>query len=148
MCALVTALRRSGYSGKIDAWFSDMDILTINDVCIPFVKSALVAFQVDTHFCAASWDDLNCGNAYFNVILSSECVYREDLFQSHSQCISRLLSKDGLAFVAAKRYYFGCGGGTIGFSDYCSSFMTVDLVETFENGFSNTREILELKAKP
>ncbi len=83
----------------------------------------------------------------FDIILSSECIYRSDLFESHAKVIQRCLNEDGLCLIAAKRYYFGCGGGTIDFTDYLEHSdcqLKLELALVLENGKSNTREILEI----
>ena len=51
------------------------------------------------------------GFGTFDLILSAETAYREDTTRSLVECIARTLSATGEAFVATKRYYFGCGGG-------------------------------------
>jgi hypothetical protein len=101
--------------------------------------------RIEVSYIAASWEELQVVSQTVDIILSSECIYREDLFTSHSDVIYSCLSREGVAIVAGKRYYFGCGGGTIAFSDFITTRfpqMQASLEETFENGMSNTREII------
>jgi SAM-dependent methyltransferase len=149
---LATLLHSSGYSGRLIMYFQDLSPETIESVTKPNVLTAFSALgdafskQIEPHFVASSWDDFVDVVGAADIILSSECVYREDLFESHSHVIERILAPDGIALVAAKRYYFGCGGGTIEFADYVAqkTALKAELAAVFENGMSNTREILAI----
>ena len=152
-CSLVRVLRTGGFLGKIHACFQDMDQGTIENVTKPFVFNELADLLhisspgLEVEFVGTAWDDFAVPSGRYHIVLSSECVYREDLFAPHAKIVEKALSEDGLAFVAAKRYYFGCGGGTIGFSEFLEATfanLQVELVKTIENGMSNTREILSV----
>ena len=153
-CSLLTCLTDSGYSGKIAVLFQDYNQETIDSVTRPNVESKLSHFppnvkeRIQINFMACPWD--KCDVSTFHIILSSECIYREDLFESFADVLDKTLSvSNSVCYVAAKRYYFGCGGGTIEFSEFLSNSPTysdlhVNVVHVEENGFSNTREILEI----
>jgi hypothetical protein len=101
-------------------------------------------------YLAGSWDNLSGSLSpnTFDIILSSECIYREDLFESFTRMILNSISSGSVSLVAAKRYYFGCGGGTIGYCEYLSQNypeLQVELVHVVEDGMSNTREILSIR---
>ena len=125
-----------------------MDEETIESVTKPQVEKVVSTIpqpfrsRIDIRYIVSSWKSL--ADVQADIILSSECIYREDLFAAHAGVIERSLYPDGIALIAAKRYYFGCGGGTIEFSEFLSSKteLKADLAEVFENGVSNTREIL------
>ena len=149
---LVTLLYSSGYKGKLTIYFQDLSPETIESVTKPNVLTAFKSLgsdfmeRIEPHFVASSWDEFRDVAGRADIVLSSECVYREDLFASHSDVIERILAPQGIALVAAKRYYFGCGGGTIEFADYLAqkTALKADLAAVFENGMSNTREILAI----
>lgn len=148
--SFVGELRRIDYSGNISATLQDLDTRTIENVTKPAMRdSSYRNERVHCEYVVRSWDKLIFSSS-FQVILSSECVYREDLFESHANVIEQSLSKDGVCIVAGKRYYFGCGGGTMAFADYIGNHFPqfkVSLEETFENGMSNTREIISIVRK-
>ena len=153
-CSLVSSVVRSGYAGKVVVVLQDYNQETIDSVTIPNVKSRLAALlpeereRIRVLFQACPWDQ--CELSQFHVILSSECIYREDLFESFSGVLDKTLAScNSVCYIAAKRYYFGCGGGTIEFSEFLSrtpaySNWHVNVVHVEENGLSNTREILEI----
>ena len=151
-CSLLSSLQELRFVGSISVCFQDYDQATIDSVTRPAVEGHLATLsrefrsQVTVSFVVCDWMSLDYPPSSANIILSSECVYRSDLFESHAGAIERSMRSDGVALIAAKRYYFGCGGGTIDFSEYLSgsSSLHAELAEVFENGFSNTREILIL----
>ena len=53
----------------------------------------------------------------------------------------------GVAYIAAKTYYFGVGGGTTSFKKMLKrdGMLEVHTVATFDEGDGNKREILKLK---
>ena len=64
--------------------------------------------------------------------------------------ISTLLSVNGLAVLASKRYYFGVGGGVFELEQIIrdageSSTYLILSKSSFEDGFSNIRDIVVLK---
>lgn len=153
LCAALLALDRFGFTGSVNITLQDMDASTIESVTKPYVESVMNKLsaqflgRVRVEFVVSRWDSLEISRNSQDVILSSECIYRDDLFPSHAEVIAKSLSPDGVALVAGKRYYFGCGGGTIDFSCYLNEHypeFKVGSVSVFENGMSNTREILSV----
>lgn len=150
---LVDSLMSQGYRGKVRLILQDLDGRTIETVTKPNIEARLDQLQtsgqldVIVEYVACSWENIDSFSYEANIILSSECIYRSDLFSSHAAVIARMLSSDGVAVFAAKRYYFGCGGGTIDFCEFLDQStlgLKSELVEVIENGRSNTREILEI----
>jgi hypothetical protein len=141
-------LALNGYEGSVTVHLQDMDEVTIESVTKPHVENVISTLpepfgsRINIRYIVSSWEALDDVQA--DIILSSECIYREDLFTAHAGVIERSLPPHGIALLAAKRYYFGCGGGTIEFSEFLASNteLIADLAEVFENGVSNTREIL------
>lgn len=66
-------------------------------------------------FYSGDWDSFNGklpSNEVYDVILTSETIYNESNYKKLISLFVDRLSKDGVAYVAAKIYYFGVGGGT------------------------------------
>lgn len=154
--SLLSVLDLVGFRGRINLMLQDLGADTIDSVTRPSVEEGITRLSPDfrsrvfIEFVAGAWADMEILPNSFHIVLSSECIYREDLFDSHASIMNRMLAIDGVAILAAKRYYFGCGGGTIEFSEYLNkqfSDLQVDLESTFENGMSNTREIIGIKRR-
>ncbi len=152
-CGLLDSLLSLGYKGDIRLILQDLDSGTIETVTKPNVTKALETVRAGwddglrVEYIACSWDEMRTFSRSANIVLSSECIYRSDLFSSHAEAMDKTLLDDGIALVAAKRYYFGCGGGTIDFMEFLegsSLGLKSELAEVIENGRSNTREILQV----
>ena len=58
------------------------------------------------------------------------------------------LSDNGVALIASKRFYFGVGGGTLVLTELIrqrGGVLSCELLEVFEDGHSNIREIIMLR---
>ncbi len=156
----MSAFLNRGYSKPLNVVLQDYSQDTLDSVTRPHVNSKLGISPDDSkcnvrlHFVASPWESFSLDHlelADIQVVLSSECIYREDLFESFAAVLDKALgSANSVCYIAAKRYYFGCGGGTIAFSEYLSqhpvySQWKVNVVHIEENGISNTREILEIQ---
>lgn len=85
-----------------------------------------------------------------NLVLASEVLYNPDYYAALGNLLFFLLSpKNSLALISTKRYYFGVGGGTQAFLSLTKhqfgSNLACEVVTTFENGISNTRDIISVK---
>ncbi|XP_072949097.1 histidine protein methyltransferase 1 homolog [Epargyreus clarus] len=67
-----------------------------------------------TFYCGdwASFDKKLSENVQYDIILTSETIYNVQNYDKLINLIINRLSKSGVAYVAAKTYYFGVGGGT------------------------------------
>lgn len=85
----------------------------------------------------------------YDVVLTAETIYSLEAMRSLHACLAACLRPAGsasVAYVAAKSYYFGVGGGTDAFSRLvaaegrfaCTTFAVLD------DGLSMRREILRL----
>ena len=97
-------------------------------------------------FLSGDWKDFPPPTRSFDVIVSSETIYNQDSYGSLIQVIDRHLTPtSGRAFIAAKTYYFGVGGGTRSFEDFVRSSgtsLTSSVVKIIPA--SVQREILQL----
>ncbi len=89
------------------------------------------------------------GKQRYDVILTSETLYNNSYFPILYDILSSCLAfnpESGI-LIASKRYYFGVGGGVHSFLEYVEKkkqFKST-LCQSFEDGFSNVRDIVLLK---
>ena len=94
-------------------------------------------------------------NWKYDVILCSEGIYKVESFKVLAKLLVAKLTRSGVALFSAKRFYFGCGGGTREFMKYIErgedgmfgDLLQCEVVQTFDNKKSNVREILKIKRK-
>lgn len=92
------------------------------------------------------WESLECGEPHsYDLILCSEGIYKCEAFPMLFRLLETYLSPQGCALVAAKRFYFGCGGGTRPFLNGLPPTLTGKVAAVYEDGQSNIREILEVQ---
>lgn len=86
----------------------------------------------------------------YDLILSSETLYCSESTSKVYGFIETHLSADGVALIASKRYYFGVGGGTSDFLNLVAGRqkLTAKVVWVVDDGYSNIREIVELRRIP
>ncbi|KAK9829233.1 hypothetical protein WJX72_004662 [[Myrmecia] bisecta] len=108
----------------------------------------------DVRYFASDWccmGDLmgkNLLGGNYDIILSAETIYSLDSQHSLYECMKQFLRPPhGIAYVAAKTYYFGVGGGTTAFKKLLAQegVLEAETVATIDDGASNKREILKLK---
>jgi len=83
----------------------------------------------------------------YDVILSSETLYRPESYPTLCSLLLSLLTDSGVALFATKRFYFGreLGGGTLLFIQSCRGFgLIAEAVKSYEDGASNTRDIVRV----
>ncbi|GAB4818881.1 hypothetical protein N2152v2_005927 [Parachlorella kessleri] len=83
----------------------------------------------------------------YDVVLSAETIYSLSSMRSLYECIVRCLRRpSGVAYIAAKSFYFGVGGGTAGFVRLVEGegLMQAQVAQVIDDGLSNKREILQL----
>jgi len=96
-------------------------------------------------FVAGPWENLELGALTFDLILSSEGIYKEDSFSPLIRLLERYLAPNGVALFAAKRYYFGCGGGTQPFLQSLPPTLVGQVAHIVEDKKSNIREIIAIR---
>jgi hypothetical protein len=78
--------------------------------------------------------------SYFLIPFASKVF---DIIDTH-------LEPNGVALIASKKYYFGVGGGTYELQNLAaapSSQLQYSLIDTYETGQSNIREVIKLVRK-
>jgi predicted nicotinamide N-methyase len=98
-------------------------------------------------------------NGRFDLLLAAETTYTPEAAEATAIMIANhLVPVEGIALVASKRYYFGCGGGTDSFRKAAEAQCiiinnkTYRLITTteeeFDNGSGNIRELLKIVLLP
>ena len=83
----------------------------------------------------------------YDLVLTAETIYSLEAIQSLYRCIKACLRPTtGVAYIAAKSYYFGVGGGTAAFRKVVEADGCFDcqLAAVLDDGQSNKRELLRL----
>ncbi|KAK4258200.1 hypothetical protein QN277_007673 [Acacia crassicarpa] len=86
----------------------------------------------------------------YDFILMAETVYSISSLQTLYNLVKKCLRHpDGVAYIAAKKYYFGVGGGSRRFLSVVEKdgVMTSTLVAEITDGASNVREVWKLSFK-
>ena len=85
------------------------------------------------------------GHDLYDIILCCEGIYSTDHFAAlKSVLLNHLRPGTGCAYFAGKKYYFGCGGGTMSFAGFVAPEFQCEAVERIADGKSNIREIIKI----
>lgn len=100
-------------------------------------------------FYSGDWGSFNKkldDSILYDVIFSSETIYNPTNYYKVIQLFVERLAKDGIAYVAAKTYYFGVGGGTRQFEAEVqkSGMLKSEVCWKLENSGGIQREILKV----
>jgi protein-histidine N-methyltransferase len=124
---------------------SHLGDLSITPDILSAFRHSLKEYNVEIRFFSGSWESfdlLRSGGRNYNIVLTSETIYRNDTLPSlldlmwqavtHNSPVSResstdkssattqqqkVVSRDALSIVSAKLVYFGVGGGVSEFVD-------------------------------
>ncbi|XP_062109246.1 uncharacterized protein LOC133819885 isoform X3 [Humulus lupulus] len=108
------------------------------DKLLPYVRDSKKEFNCSTG---------NCSVDGYDIILMAETVYSVTVFQRLYELIKKCMSyPHGLVYMAAKKHYFGVGGGTRQFLAMVEKdgLMAYSLVAEVTDGSSNVREVWKL----
>ena len=145
---IVAALR-----GARRVTLCDYNPEVIRALAVPNVRANFITDEMRDRFAyvAGDWGDLDAfvSAQSADVVLAAETIYSTASYERHVRLLRRAMREpDGEALIAAKRYYFGVGGGTDAFRaaiERAHPDMTVETVESFSDGASNVREILRVR---
>lgn len=128
----------------------------------PSSSNSTICDKAEVRFFAGDWSGIdkllphvttdakhNQGDGY-DFILMAETVYSINSLQNLYNLIKKCLQHpDGVVYMAAKKYYFGVGGGTRRFLSVVEKdgVMTSSLVAEITDGSSNVREVWKLAYK-
>ena len=85
----------------------------------------------------------------YKIIISSDTLYNIDNYEKIYNILKNYLDKEGIAFFATKKYYFGVGGSSSEFIYFIKEKgeFEVNKLKEINDGLSNIRVILEIKWK-
>lgn len=129
----------------------DYNAEVIRDITIPNLLANVP--HAEAKYFAGSWRSLpSLLDDSYHVILSADTVYAPAQADALAVCILSVLPVDGVAFIAAKTYYFGVGGGMSFFKDCVmrrakDAHVDIDIRQERElrDGTSNVREIIRIR---
>uniref|UniRef100_A0A1I7UHT0 protein-histidine N-methyltransferase n=1 Tax=Caenorhabditis tropicalis TaxID=1561998 RepID=A0A1I7UHT0_9PELO len=84
----------------------------------------------------------------FDFILSSETIYNEEDYQVLHDAVAATIKDDGVAYFAAKFFYFGVGGSVPAFIQFINDRGILIASEAKVIEASVPRRILEIRKKP
>ena len=148
-------LEKSGFN--VNLVFQDMNEEVIKSSLVPTVMANSCGEKA--HYVVSSWETMAQNLSTLltpfqdnrKIILSSETLYNPDQYPHLCSIVRDLITgNDDIALFATKRYYFGVGGGTEQFKRYIeenTSQLFCEVIQSFEDGKSNTRDILKISKK-
>ena len=85
----------------------------------------------------------------FDIIISGDTLYNNQNYEKIYNLIKNNLNKDGEAFFASKRFYFGVGGGSSEFKQFIieRNEFEISQVKQIKDGINNIRVILKITWK-
>jgi len=139
--------------------FTDYNKEVLEEVTMPCILHNISINGLDsqkdeilkrTKLIYGDWNEI-CSqfNNECDLILTSETIYNTNYYKSLHNIIQKSLSKDGIALIAAKRYYYGVGGGVDTFLDFVdeNKIFQYEIVKNIDAGISNIRNIILMKFK-
>lgn len=145
--------------GAQQVCFQDYNTEVIENYTLPSVEFTVrnnahkenLSGADEIEFLSGDWSDVSKyfkdnNYAKFDLILSSETIYNKKYYGKLKEILENHLSETGIALFAAKKHYFGVGGGTYDFMDFLrkgdGSFdiRVVKIIEDFL-----PREILQVR---
>ncbi|OQR89230.1 hypothetical protein THRCLA_09844 [Thraustotheca clavata] len=138
--------------GASHVLFSDYNSEVIDLATIPNAKRCAPTTIHKASFYSGDWANvsqamsISGANMYFDVILSAETMYTEQVTTFLLEMIKRHLKPNGIALIAAKSYYFGTGGSVHHFKTLIQAqgVMKATTVWQSSDGKSNIREIIQV----
>jgi 2-polyprenyl-3-methyl-5-hydroxy-6-metoxy-1,4-benzoquinol methylase len=105
-------------------------------------------FEKKVNYVDGDWGEFQY-NKKFDIIISGDTLYNNSNYEKIYNLIKNNLNKDGEAYFASKRFYFGVGGGSSEFRQYISdrNEFQIEQVKTIKDGINNIRVILKITWK-
>jgi len=148
-------------AGAAEVHFADFNEEVLCSLTVHNVKANLARLPEGrahprTRFLAGDWqlvcESLRAEGCGYDVILSSETTYSTDSSKRLLQALESLIQPGSMAkaYVAAKSYYFGVGGGAQQFRQIVEdrAVLQCEQAAIIEDGSSNKREVLVLSRQP
>jgi len=132
--------------------FQDYNLEVLERVTWPNVRLNVPSVEIGIErriprLISGDWSALRSwmveGQQSYDRIITAETIYSLESMRSLFELIKAVLAPNGIAYVAAKTYYFGVGGSTLKFKQLVRNcgFECTE-VAVVRDGTSNFREIL------
>ena len=130
--------------------FHDLNYSVLESATIPNIWLNGPALADRSEFLYGPWSgsqELLKSNGRYNLISTADTLYDPQALHELHDLLCDLLELDGVAIVAAKRFYFGVGGGVSSFMAIANRLgkARVRVASSVEDGSSNIRDILEFR---
>ena len=132
--------------------FQDFNPEVLEQITKSYIIQIKEKYNVDLMnkcmFASGDWGNFTF-NGKFDVIVSGDTLYNVDNYDKIYNILKTYLDKNGRAYFATKKFYYGVGGGMNQFRAYIMEKGEFDItkVKEINTGMSNIRDILELKWK-
>ena len=105
-------------------------------------------FEKNVNYVDGDWGAFHYDKK-FDVIISGDTLYNNLNYEKIYNLIKNNLNKDGEAYFASKRFYFGVGGGSSEFRQYITerNDFEISQVKTIKDCINNIRVILKITWK-
>lgn len=153
--------------GAAAVHFQDFNAEVLQCLTIPNVNANLLqTSEAEIRYFAGDWGEVhqllshsntdeNCSSELdksggYDIILMAETVYSISALPNLYQLIKKCMSHPGgVVYMAAKKHYFGVGGGSRRFLSVVEKdgFLKASLVAEVADGSSNVREVWKLEIK-
>ncbi|CAI0397644.1 unnamed protein product [Linum tenue] len=141
--------------GATAVHFQDFNAEVLRCLTIPNVNANLTdttpIFETEVRYFAGDWSQVHqCLPHEYNIILMAETIYAISAQQSLYKLIKKCMKRPGgVTYMAAKKHYFGVGGGTRQFLSMVKKdgVMDASLVAEVADDSSNVREVWKLSVK-
>ena len=102
-------------------------------------------FENEVNYVSGDWGDF-LYDKKFDIIISGDTLYNNQNYEKIYNLLKNNLSKDGVAYFASKRFYYGVGGGSSEFRQFINdrNEFEISQVKQIKDGINNIRVILKI----
>ena len=135
---------------NVHVTFHDLNLSVLQSATAPNVALNDTQSVARSDFVYGPWDkslqNLTSQGRY-DLISTADTLYDPDAMRHLHDLLLNVLTPNGRAIIAAKRFYFGVGGGVSSFVALVNQLgkAKVQVVASFEDGGSNIRDVLEFR---
>ena len=132
--------------------FQDFNKEVLDQITSNYIFQLKNNYKIDlenkVNYVYGDWGDFKY-NKKFNIIISGDTLYNNENYEKIYNLLKNYLDKDGIAFFASKRFYFGVGGGSSEFRQFITDKgeMEVTQIKQIKDGINNIRVILKITWK-
>ena len=105
-------------------------------------------FENKINYVNGDWGDFKY-NKKFNIIISGDTLYNNENYEKIYNLLKNYLDKNGVAYFASKRFYFGVGGSSSEFKQFVidKNEFEISQIKEINDGITNIRVILKITWK-